>query len=364
MDAAVPDRRARKGRGAATNASGRFEAETRHVCDDGWGVDPETESAPVRTTVTVERAKSAITYNTSPDLPFDRTVNPYRGCEHGCVYCYARPSHAYMGLSPGLDFETRLFAKDDLAEALARDLRKPGYAPAPIMLGANTDCYQPIERGRGVTRRVLEVLDEADHPVLIVTKSAGVLRDLDLLARMAARRLVSVGVSITTLDGALARALEPRASSPSRRLAAVAALAEAGVPVTAMASPMIPCLNDHELEAILDAAVAAGATQASMTLLRLPLELKDLFAEWLDVHAPLKKDRVLSHVRAMRGGRLYDPDFATRMRGSGVYADLLAKRFRLACDRLGLRRREPGEYPLDASAFKRPERAGDQLSLL
>lgn len=355
---------ARKGRGAATNASGRFEPETRHICDDGWGVDPDGEAAPVRTTITAERPKSAMTYNTSPDLPFDRTINPYRGCEHGCVYCYARPSHAYMGLSPGLDFETRLFAKDDLAEVLARDLRKKGYAPKPVMLGANTDCYQPIERDHNITRRVLETLDAANHPVLIVTKSAGVLRDLDILERMAARDLVSVGVSVTTLDGALARALEPRASAPQRRLAAIRGLADAGVPTTVMASPMIPCLNDHELEAILDAAVDHGAHQASMTLLRLPLELKDLFTEWLEIHAPLKKDRVLSHMRAMRDGQLYVSDFASRMRGTGVYAELLNKRFRLACGKLGLRRREPGEFALCTSAFKPPVQAGDQLSLL
>ena len=356
--------KARKGRGAVGNPTGRFEAATRHVSDDGWGLDPELEAQPLRTSVTPEHPKRALSFNSSPDLAFDRTINPYRGCEHGCVYCYARPSHAYMGLSPGLDFETQLFAKEDLPEVLIRELRKPGYEPKPVMLGANTDCYQPIERDRGITRRVLEVMEAFGHPVLIVTKSAGVLRDIDILERLAARRLVSVGISVTTLDGALARNLEPRAASPAKRLSTITGLVERGVPVTVMAAPMIPCLNDHELESILAAGAANGATQATMTLLRLPLELKDLFAEWLEAHAPLKKERVLSHLREMRDGQLYVSDFKSRMSGTGVYAELLQKRFRLAAEKQGLTRREPGASRFDLSLFAVPPQAGDQLSLL
>jgi len=355
---------ARKGRGAVGNPTGRFEPASRHRVDDGWGVDPDEDLPALRTMVSPEQPKRALTYNTSPDLAFDRTINPYRGCEHGCVYCYARPSHAYMGLSPGLDFETQLFAKHDLPDVLARELRKPGYVPKPVMLGANTDCYQPIEREHGITRRVLEVLEAFGHPVLIVTKSAGVLRDADILERLAARNLVSVGISVTTLEGALARTSEPRAASPAKRLSTIAALARCGIPVTVMAAPMIPCLNDHELEAILEAGAANGATQATMTLLRLPLELKDLFTEWLDAHAPLRKDRVLSHLREMRDGQLYVSDFKSRMSGTGVYADLLQKRFEMASRRFGLARREPGASRFDLSHFAPPPAPGDQLSLL
>jgi len=314
--------------------------------------------------VTAEHPKRALSFNGSPDLAFDRTINPYRGCEHGCVYCYARPSHAYMGLSPGLDFETKLFAKDPLPDVLAGELRKPGYVPKPVMLGANTDCYQPIERDHGITRRVLEVMEAFGHPVLIVTKSATILRDIDILKRLAARNLVSVGISVTTLDGALARNLEPRAASPAKRLSTIASLAENGISVTVMAAPMIPCLNDHELEAILAVGAENGATQATMTLLRLPLELKDLFAEWLDAHAPLKKERVLSHLREMRDGQLYVSDFKSRMSGTGIYADLLQKRFRLAAEKQNLVRREPGASRFDLSQFAVPPQAGDQLSFL
>ncbi|MHC8508658.1 MAG: PA0069 family radical SAM protein [Rhodospirillales bacterium] len=315
--------------------------------------------------MTEESPRRALNYNQSPDIGFDRSINPYRGCEHGCVYCYARPSHSYLGLSPGLDFESRLFAKGDIAKVLERELRKPGYQARPVMLGANTDCYQPLERERGLTRKVLEVLDAFNHPAVVVTKSTGVTRDLDILSRMAARNLARAAVSVTTLDADLARNLEPRAAAPPKRLETIRALADAGVPVTVMAAPIIPCLNDHELEAILQAAADAGACGAGMTLLRLPYELKDLFVEWLDAHAPLKKDRVLSHIRAMRGGQLYVADFKTRRKGEGVYADLLQRRFRLAVERFGLnRRRADTVTKMDISAFAAPFESGAQMAFL
>ncbi len=352
---------ARKGRGAIGNRAGRYEPYTRETVDDGWW--REDELSPLATTVTDETCRSAISRNTSPDVPFDRSINPYRGCEHGCVYCFARPTHAYLGLSPGLDFETKLFAKPDAPRLLAEELRKPGYRPRPIMLGANTDPYQPIERKRRITRGVLEVLAEFRHPVAIATKSALVVRDLDILEPMAKRRLVSVGLSITSLDPRLARTMEPRASTPSRRLAAVRALSEAGVPVAVMTAPLIPFVNDHELERILESAANAGASGASYVLLRLPLELKELFAEWLEAHFPDRAARVLGRMRDCRDGQLYVADWGTRMQGTGEYSMLLAQRFALACRRLGLTHGSAAARPLDCSQFRIPPRAGDQLSL-
>ena len=358
MDEVLPDI-ARKGRGAVSNPTGRYEPETRHAIHDGW--DLAEDLPPLRTTVTEETPRTAIAYNDSPDIPFDRSLNPYRGCEHGCVYCYARPSHARYGLSPGLDFETRLFAKRGLASVLARDLAKPGYVARAITLGANTDPYQPIERERRDTRQVLEVLAACEHPVAIITKSALVLRDLDILAPMAAKNLCRVAVSVTTLDRELARRMEPRAATPPRRIETLRALGEAGVPATVMAAPMIPFLNDWELERILEAAASAGVRDAGYTLLRLPLELKDLFGEWLEAHAPEKARHVLNQLRECRNGQLYVSEFGERMRGKGAYADLLADRFRLACQRFGLNRRD--DDALDCSRFRPPVLPGGQFSL-
>lgn len=351
----------RKGRGAIGNPAGRYEALSYVLEEDEAGDGPPVP--PLRTSVVDEACRTVISRNSSPDIPFDRSINPYRGCEHGCVYCYARPTHAYLGLSPGLDFETRLFAKADAAAVLARELARPGYRPQPIMLGANTDPYQPIERGRRIARAVLEVLSANRHPVMVTTKSALVVRDLDLLAPMAASGLASVGISVTTLDGALARTMEPRASSPRRRLEAIAALAEAGVPVTVMAAPMIPFVNDHELEAILAAAARSGATGAGYTLLRLPLELKEGFTAWLDAHLPDRAARVLGRLRDCRGGSLYVSGFGERMRGTGGYAELLAQRFALACRRLGLASGR-GAATLDCSQFRVPAAEDRQLRLL
>ncbi len=355
--------RALKGRGAATNPAGRYERQTRFAVDDGWDLD-EDGPPPLRTSVTFEKPRTVISRNTSPDVPFDRSVNPYRGCEHGCVYCFARPAHAYMGLSPGLDFETRLFAKPDAAAVLERELRRPGYTPQPLMLGANTDPYQPIERDLEITRQILRVLDAFNHPVAIATKSALITRDVDIIGAMAARGLASVGVSVTTLDKDLARRLEPRAATPMRRLAAIARLAEAGVPVAVLAAPMIPALNDAELERILEAAAGAGAGAANYILLRLPLELKDLFIQWLETHAPGKARHVLNNLKQSRDGNLYVSGFGQRMRGAGPFADLLEQRFKLACKRLGLNAARPAEFNPNLSLFKPPPKAGEQLRLL
>jgi DNA repair photolyase len=358
MDEVLPDL-PRKGRGAVSNPTGRYEPETRHAIHDGWDIPDDLP--PLRTTVTEEVPRTAIAYNDSPDIPFDRSINPYRGCEHGCIYCYARPSHARFGLSPGLDFETCLFAKRGLADVLVRDLAKPGYVPRAITLGANTDPYQPIERVRRDTRSVLEVLARCEHPVAIITKSALVLRDLDILSGMAAKNLCMVAVSVTTLDRDLARKMEPRAVTPPKRIETIAALSAAGVPVTVMAAPMIPFLNDWELERILEAAAGAGAREAGYTLLRLPLELKDLFREWLEAHAPGKAEHVLNQLRRCRSGALYVSEFGERMRGKGTYAELLADRFRLACQRFGLNERDGP--PLDCSRFRPPVPPGGQFSL-
>ena len=356
--AVLVDGARRHGRGSVSNASGRFEPLIRSVLDDGW--ESMAELPPFKTEVVVEKPKTIISRNTSPDLEFDRSINPYRGCEHGCIYCYARPTHAYMGLSPGLDFETRLFAKDGAEKLLERELSAPGYQPRMIAMGTNTDPYQPIERERQIMRRLLQVLAKARHPVGIVTKSALVLRDLDILAPMAQQGLAKVALSITTLDSLLARRMEPRASTPAKRLDAVRQLVQAGVPAMVMAAPMIPALNDHEMEQILEKAAAAGATEAGFILLRLPLELRDLFREWLLEHYPGKLRHVLSLVQSTRNGKDYDARFGFRQTGEGTYAELMAKRFHVACQRLGLNRKRRS---LRCDLFVRPVREGAQLTL-
>jgi DNA repair photolyase len=358
MDWHLPER-ARKGRGAVSNRPGRFEANDRIAIDDGWLVEKEVP-AKVVTTMTADTASTVIARNTSPDVPFDRSINPYRGCEHGCIYCFARPTHAYYGLSPGLDFETKLFYKPDAAERLRAELNNPKYVADVMALGTNTDPYQPAERDLRITRRILEVLAEFNHPFGIVTKSDLVLRDADIIAPMAAKGMAVVTLSVTTLDRDLARKLEPRAPTPPKRLAAIGSLAALGVPVGVLAAPMIPALNDEELESILAAAAKAGATVAGYVLLRLPLEIADLFREWLEAHFPNKADHVLSLVRQSRGGAMYDSRWGQRAVGSGPYADMLNQRFKLALRRYGLDRRS---LELDIGQFKRPPRAGDQLSL-
>jgi DNA repair photolyase len=360
MDTTEAPLRPRKGRGAVGNATGRFESEVRLAFDDGWGSLDE-EPLPLDTTYTRDSSRSIIAHNESPDIPFDRSINPYRGCEHGCIYCYARPTHAYLGLSPGLDFESRIFVKEDAAALLRGELSKPGYRCETIALGANTDPYQPIERKLEITRRILEVLREFRHPVGIVTKSALVARDIDILAEMARDNLVVVTLSVTTLDRDLARRMEPRAATPERRLETIAALAAAGVPTGVLAAPMIPALNDREMEEILERAHAAGAGVAGYTLLRLPLELKALFKEWLEEHVPQKSSHVLSLVAQCHGGRLYDSAWSKRMTGGGPYADMLAARFDRACRRLGFAPRT--RYALDTTRFRPPPQRGDQLAL-
>jgi len=323
-------------------------------------VDPEGEPPPLDTVVTPERTRSILSTNDSPDVGFDQSLNPYRGCEHGCIYCFARPTHAYLGLSPGLDFETKLFSKPDAAALLRAELAKPGYVCKVTALGANTDAYQPIERRLEITRSVLEALREHRHPVLVITKSDLVLRDLDLLAPMARDRLAAVHVSVTTLDRTLARRMEPRAATPARRLEAIRRLSEAGVPVGVLAAPIIPGLNDSELEAILAESKAAGAVSAGYVLLRLPLEIKDLFREWLEQHYALKADRVLALLRDMRGGRLYEATYGKRMRGEGPHADLLRQRFEVAIRRHGLGH---PDIALDETLFRVPPRPGQQGTL-
>lgn len=345
-----------KGRGATLQIEGRFENVARERVDDGWGT-ADAELPSFKTTVTVEQARSVIQRQDSPDLPYEYSLNAYRGCEHGCIYCYARPSHGYLNLSPGLDFETKLFAKPDAAKLLRAELAKPSYQCSPIALGSNTDPYQPIERDWKITRQILEVLAECKHPLSIVTKSALIERDLDLLARLARDNLVQVFISVTTLDAALARKLEPRAASPRRRLQAIRTLNEAGVPCGVLVAPVIPFLTDAELESILQAAREQGARTTAYALLRLPYELKDLFKDWLAVHYPLKAEHVMSRLREMRGGRENDSEFGSRFRGNGLFAQLLAKRFQLACERLGFNREEGR---LDTSFFVRPGRYGQR----
>jgi DNA repair photolyase len=348
---------ARKGRGAPTNRVGRFEQWARQEADDGWGT-MEAPAPRLETRLIVDASRSILATNDSPDVPFDRSINPYRGCEHGCVYCFARPSHAYLGYSPGLDFETTLLYKPRAAELLAAELARAGYRCAPVVLGANTDPYQPVERRLGITRAVLEVLRDCAHPVSVVTKSSLVERDLDILGEMAREALAEVRVSVTTLDRALAGRLEPRASAPARRLETVARVAAAGVPVGVLFAPVIPGLNDPELEAVLAAAREAGAGSAGYVLLRLPLELGGLFREWLALHYPEKAARVMGLVRATRGGRDYDGAFGTRMRGTGPLAELIADRFALAARRLGY----GAGVPLDHTRFRAP--GVQQLTLL
>jgi DNA repair photolyase len=348
-----------KGRGAASNPEGRFETVRRQAEDDGWQSVLLDEAAPrPRTEVTEERARSVISRNDSPDIAFEQAINPYRGCEHGCIYCYARPSHSYLNLSPGLDFETRLRAKTNLAEVLRAELSKRGYVPSPINIGSNTDPYQPVEKRWRLTRAALELLAECHHPCTIVTKNALIERDLDLLAGMARERLVQVFVSVNSLDNRLAAKLEPRASAPHRRLKAIEALARAGVPVGVLVAPIIPALNDRDMEAVLEQAHAAGARCAGYTVVRLPHELKALFREWLALHAPQRAQHVMSLIQQMNGGRDYDSDFRTRMRGQGVFAQLLRRRFEVACRRHGYGRAR--ELALDASRFVPPRKASPQ----
>jgi DNA repair photolyase len=348
----------RRGRGAVSNVSGRYEPIARAAFDDGW--QNLEDLPPFKTTVAIDATRRIITRNESPDISFDRSINPYRGCEHGCIYCFARPTHAYLGLSPGLDFESKLFAKPDAPRLLARELSEPGYEPRTIAIGTNTDPYQPIEKQHQIMRRILEVLDEFNHPVGIVTKSALVLRDLDILSSMARRNLVKVALSVTTLDPKLARVMEPRAATPLRRLEALRQLSAAGVPTSVMVAPVIPAINDAEMERILDAAEAAGVSGAGYVLLRLPLEVRDLFREWLLANFPDRQRHVFKLVRDMRGGKDYDATFGKRMTGTGPMAWLIGRRFESACERLGLNK---SRLKLATDLFSPPKMATQQLSL-
>ncbi len=328
------DSERRRGRGAGMNPSGRFEAESRHVYDDGW--ETIEDLPPFKTEVQVEKPRTIITRNNSPDISFDRSINPYRGCEHGCIYCFARPTHSYMGLSAGLDFESKLFAKPDAAKMLDKELSRPGYTAKTIAIGTNTDPYQPIEKKWRIMRDILQVLEAHNHPVGIVTKSALVMRDQDILARMAEKGLAKVALSVTTLDGKLARTMEPRASTPTRRLQALRSLSDAGIPVSVMVAPVIPGLNDHEIERVLDSARAMGALEAGYVLLRLPLEVSPIFKEWLLRNYPDRYRHVLSLIRSMRNGKDYDAEWGKRMRGEGPYAWQIGRRFEIAAKRLGM----------------------------
>jgi DNA repair photolyase len=353
------DRERRRGRGTLSNATGRYEPNVRIAFDDGWRSIEELPS--FETTVTEEKARKIITRNDSPDIGFDRSINPYRGCEHGCVYCFARPTHANMGLSAGLDFESKLFVKPDAPELLERELSAPRYSPRVIAIGTNTDPYQPIERRYEVMRGILEVLDRASHPVGIVTKSALVLRDIDILARMARRNLVKVALSVTSLDPKLARTMEPRAATPARRLEAIKRMADAGIPTSVMVAPVIPAINDFEIERILDAAAAAGAKEAGYVLLRLPLEVRDLFREWVMENFPDRHRHVFKLIRDMRGGKDYDAKWGERMTGSGPIAWMIGRRFEAACERLGLNRRK---LKLSTEHFSPTRKRPQQLALL
>jgi DNA repair photolyase len=352
------DRERRRGRGAQTNATGRYEPIARIAFDDGWRSIEELP--PFDTTVTVDSTRKIITRNDSPDVSFDRSINPYRGCEHGCVYCFARPTHAYLGLSAGLDFESKLFVKPDAPALLERELSAKGYTPRTIAIGTNTDPYQPIERKYGVMRGILEVLERAGHPVGIVTKSSLVLRDLDILARMAKRGLAKVALSVTTLDPKLARTMEPRAATPPRRLEALRQLARAGVPTTVMVAPVVPAINDAEIERILDAAAVAGVKEAGYVMLRLPLEVRDIFREWLEANYPDRTQHVFKLIRDMRGGKDYDSTWGKRMSGSGPYAWMIGRRFEIACEKLGL---NINRTELTTEHFQPPMRGAEQLSL-
>jgi len=358
------DPRLLRGRGAVSNAAGRYERHARVLIDDGWDDgwrEGDEAPPPLRTEVIADASRTIITRNQSPDISFDRSINPYRGCEHGCIYCYARPSHAWLGMSPGADFESRLFAKPNAAALLAKELAAPGYVPQTIAMGTNTDPYQPIEKKLRITRAILEVLRDFRHPVGIVTKSALVLRDADILGEMAEMGLARVALSVTTLDRKLARAMEPRAATPARRLETIKELSGAGIPASVMFAPVIPALNDDELESVLAAAKAAGARSAGYVLLRLPLEIKELFREWLEVNRPDSARHVMSLIRQMRGGKEYDAQWHTRMRGTGPYAQMIARRFAMAVKRLELN--VPGKS-LRTDLFRRPPRPGDHLRLL
>jgi DNA repair photolyase len=352
-----------RGRGAVSNAVGRYEKHARVLLDDGWddgwraGDDPPP---PIKTEIIRDATRTIIARNQSPDISFDQSINPYRGCEHGCIYCFARPTHAYLGMSPGVDFESRLFAKPNAAELLAKELSAPGYVPRVIAMGTNTDPYQPVERKMQITRSILEVLRDFRHPVAIVTKSPLILRDIDILSEMAAMGLAKAALSVTTLDRRLARQMEPRAGTPQRRLQAIAGLSDAGIPTGVMFAPAIPALNDHEMEAVLTAAADHGARSAGYVLLRLPLEIKDLFREWLEANVPGRARHVMALIRQMRGGKDYDSTWNIRMKGTGPYAEMMARRFHMAVKRLGLNRANP---PLAVHRFRRPPRLGDQLAL-
>lgn len=347
------------GRGAVSNQSGRYESRHRVLIDDGWGT-LDDEPPVLKTSVGIDATRSIIARNDSPDLPFDRSINPYRGCEHGCIYCFARPTHAYLGFSPGQDFEAQLFAKPKAAQLLASELRKPGYQVRPMALGTNTDPYQPIDGRYQITREILKVLRDFRHPVSIVTKSNRVLRDIDILSEMAEQNLARVAISVTTLDRKIARSMEPRAPTPERRIEALRELSGAGIPTAVMAAPMIPALTDHELEAILARAKEAGVRNAAYIVLRLPLEIRDLFQEWLDTQQPLRAKHVMSIVRSMREGNAYDAEWGKRMKGTGAYAELMEKRFKLACEKLGLNQ---GWTPQRLDLFAPPPKNGDQLKL-
>jgi len=354
-----PDQtRRRRGRGAATNPANRYDRQITEAVDDGWGA--EEELPPLRTEVEIDATRSIIARNSSPDVPFDRSINPYRGCEHGCTYCFARPSHAWLGLSPGLDFETRLLVKPRAAALLRDALRRPGYIVKPMAMGTNTDPYQPVEKQWRITRQVLEVLAEHRHPVMITTKGSLITRDLDLLGSMAAEGLARVTVSLTTLDHRLGRAMEPRAASPKRRLAIIRALNEAGIPVGANIAPVVPGLTDHEIEQLLEAAAEAGARSAAWIALRLPLEVSPLFRDWLARELPDRAAKIMGRVREMHGGKDYDSRWKRRMKGEGVHSSLIGKRFAVAAGRLGLDRAPPR---LRTDLFRVPPGPGDQLSL-
>ena len=352
--------KALKGRGAVSNLQGRYEVHARAGFDDGWSVGGLGEMAGEqgapgwKTQVSDEQARTILTRNASPDLPFNVSLNPYRGCEHGCIYCFARPTHSYLGLSPGLDFESRIYAKVNAPELLRRELAKPSYVAEPIAVGVNTDAYQPCERERQLTRRVLEVLHECEHPVALITKSSLIERDIDILAPMAARRLAAVAVTVTTLDPVIARTLEPRAATPARRLRTIRTLTEAGIPVGVSIAPIIPFVTEPEIEQLLEAVRDAGAIHAHYVVLRLPWEVSPLFQQWLEAHFPERAQRVMNRVREMRGGKDYDRAFGTRMRGEGVWADLIRQRFEKAVHRLGLHGKGGRFKQLDCTQFRRP----------
>ena len=353
----------RKGRGAISNLKSRFDQKERVPLDDGWWLSEDQTLEKLQTRLLPDVSKTIISRNSSPDIPFDRSINPYKGCEHGCIYCYARPTHGYLGLSPGLDFETNIFFKDNAAELLEKELRSADYQCKPIAIGVNTDAYQPAEKTLKITRSILEILSDYNHPTSIITKSSRILNDLDILIPMGEKSLVHVMVSVTTLDPKLARLMEPRASQPANRLATVKELNQAGIPTGVLASPIIPAINDNELEAIIEASAKVGAIQLGYILLRLPFELKDLFIDWLREHFPDREKKVLGLIRQSRNGKLNAPGFGVRMRGTGPYAEMINKRYKLACKRWALNQRDEN-WDFDCSLFKPPPRTGDQMQLI